>query len=155
MVLCARPSELYNILYNIIDNDFSVSAHFLDSSGIFHKNTIIEMMESNCSYVKNNGHDDTTVLTNQHLTQHLDLAQFTDLTTQRLAEFGNLVLFCLWILNMLGNIMAENLGTETMLISQNQFLFFFLVQSFVLVLVLHCSSAIKTFYISFPTAVTV
>ena len=53
------------------------------------------MMESNCSYVKNNGHDDTTVLTNQHLTQHLDLAQFTHLTTQRLAEFGNLVLFCL------------------------------------------------------------
>ena len=51
--------------------------------------------------------------------------------------------------------MAENLGTETMLISQNQFLFFFLVQSFVLVLVLHCSSAIKTFYISFSTAVTV
>ena len=36
------------------------------------------MMEfhSNCSYVKNNGRDDTTVLTYQHLTQHLDLAQF-------------------------------------------------------------------------------
>ena len=57
----------------------SVSVHFLDSSGIYHKNTIIEIIEfpPNCSYVKNDGHDDTTVLTNQHLTQHLDLAQFT------------------------------------------------------------------------------
>ena len=53
------------------------------------------MMESNCSYVKNNGHDDTTVLTNQHLTQRLDLAQFTHLTTLHLVEFGNLGLFSL------------------------------------------------------------
>ena len=52
-------------------------------SGIYHKNTLIEMMLSRLTvrtYVKNDGRDDKTVLTNQHLTQHLDLAQFTHLT---------------------------------------------------------------------------
>ena len=43
---------------------------------------------SNCSYVKNDGHDDTTVLTNQHLTQHLDLAQLTLNLAQNLATWS-------------------------------------------------------------------